>query len=412
MQIKLRKLLRLLIVVALLLPLCFSYRHSSAQSGVLIPSTHGKPDPNTLSLQVMNVDVLIDNQHARVKVMQIFDSHSAQILEGKYLFALPQTASIYDFAVWDADVRIPGVMMEKRRANKAYSEIKQQQIDPGLLQQDDEHEGRSAFSAKVFPIPAYGTKRVEIEYTEVLPVDNLTSHFTFPLKPSFGDAQRVEEFNLHIHVLSDYPISPISDGTQAYPLAVAKSEPNEFEAEFHARGLELKDDFSFDYRINVPETTLSFTTYRAPEQISAYDLRDPSLAAQNPSGYFEARAVFNKGANASKQPRNVILVLDTSLSMYGEKLKRAVEALEYFLNSLSPQDQFDLILFNEETYAFSPLPLPATPDNVEHALDFIRNSMLGSGTDLRQALEKAVELSSQFPVGERSVVLVSDANPT
>jgi Ca-activated chloride channel family protein len=183
MQIKLRKLLRLLIVVALLLPLCFSYRHSSAQSGVLIPSTHGKPDPNTLSLQVMNVDVLIDNQHARVKVMQIFDSHSAQILEGKYLFALPQTASIYDFAVWDADVRIPGVMMEKRRANKAYSEIKQQQIDPGLLQQDDEHEGRSAFSAKVFPIPAYGTKRVEIEYTEVLPVDNLTSHFTFPLKP-------------------------------------------------------------------------------------------------------------------------------------------------------------------------------------------------------------------------------------
>jgi Ca-activated chloride channel family protein len=412
MQIKLRKLLRLLIVVALLLPLCFSYRHSSAQSGVLIPSTHGKPDPNTLSLQVMNVDVLIDNQHARVKVMQIFDSHSAQILEGKYLFALPQTASIYDFAVWDADVRIPGVMMEKRRANKAYSEIKQQQIDPGLLQQDDEHEGRSAFSAKVFPIPAYGTKRVEIEYTEVLPVDNLTSHFTFPLKPSFGDAQRVEEFNLHIHVLSDYPISPISDGTQAYPLAVAKSEPNEFEAEFHARGLELKDDFSFDYRINVPETTLSFTTYRAPEQISAYDLRDPSLAAQNPSGYFEARAVFNKGANASKQPRNVILVLDTSLSMYGEKLKRAVEALEYFLNSLSPQDQFDLILFNEETYAFSPSPLPATPDNVEHALDFIRNSMLGSGTDLRQALEKAVELSSQFPVGERSVVLVSDANPT
>jgi hypothetical protein len=96
----------------------------------------------------MNVDVLIDNQHARVKVMQIFDSHSAQTLEGKYLSHCPQTASIFDFAVWDSDVRIPGVMMEKRRANKAYSEIKQQQIDPGLLQQDDEHEGRSAFSAK------------------------------------------------------------------------------------------------------------------------------------------------------------------------------------------------------------------------------------------------------------------------
>ena len=405
----------LLIVVALLLPLSFGYRQSSAQSGVLIPSSSSKPDAGTLSLQVMNVDVLIDNQHARVRVMQIFDSHSAQILEGKYLFALPPTASISDFAVWDSDVRIPGVMMEKRRANKIYGEIKQQQIDPGLLQQDDEHEGRSAFSAKVFPIPAYGTKRVEIEYTEVLPVDALTSHFTFPLKPSFGDPQRVEEFNLHLRILSDYPISPINEDTREYPLVITKSEPNEFEAEFHASGFELKQDFSFAYRINVPESTLSFTTYRAPEQISAYDLRNPAVAVQNPSGYFEARAVFNQSAGTTsqnRQPRNVILLLDTSLSMYGEKLKRAVEALDYFLNSLSPQDHFDLVLFNEGTYAFSPAPLPATSDNVEHALDFIRNSMLGSGSDLRKVLEKAVELSSQFPTGERSIVLVSDANPT
>ena len=38
--------------------------------------------------------------------------------------------------------------------------------------------------------------------------------------------------------------------------------------------------------------------------------------------------------------------------------------------------------------------------------------MLGSGSDLRKVLEKAVELSTQFPPGERSIVLVSDANPT
>ena len=404
-----------LIAVAILLALVLSQVGSSAQSGVLIPSTSSKPDPNTLSLQVMNVDVLIDNQHARVRIMQIFDSHSAQTLEGKYLFALPQAASIYDFAVWDADARIPGVMMEKRRANKIYGEIKQQQIDPGLLQQDDEHEGRSAFSAKVFPIPAYSTKRIEMEYTEYLPVEGLASHFTFPLKPSFGDAQRVDEFNLHLHVLSDYPISPINNELNHYPLAVTKFEPNEFEAEFHASGLELKEDFSFDYRINVPESTLAFTTYRAPEQISVYDLRNPAKAAKNPSGYFEARAIFNQGGGgngANRQPRNVVLLLDTSLSMYGEKLKRAVEALEYFLNSLSQEDHFDLVLFNEEPYAFSPVPLPATPDNVDRALAFIRNSMLGGGSDLRKVLEKAVELSSRFPQGERSIVLVSDANPT
>src|SRR5215813_4300945 len=220
--------LRLLLCAAVLLPLCWPSPRGSAQSGVLVPLPGNKPDLATLSLQLMNVDVLIDNQHARVKVMQIFDSHAAQVLEGKYLFALPPGASIFDFAVWDTDLRIPGVMMEKRRANQVYSDIKQQQIDPGLLQQDDEHEGTSAFSARVFPIPAYGTKRIELEYTEMLPVESLTSHFTFPLKSSFGEVQRVEEFNLHLHVLSDYPIAPQVSGNQSYPLTITKAEANDF----------------------------------------------------------------------------------------------------------------------------------------------------------------------------------------
>src|SRR5262249_12227739 len=148
-------------------------RHTNAQSGALIPvSVKNEPDPSILSLQVMKVDVEIDNQHARVKVLQIFDSHTDQVLEGKYLFALPSQSSIADFAVWDGDLRLPGVILEKRRADQIYSEIKNQEIDPGLLQQDDEHGGTSAFSAKVFPIPAYGSKRVELEYTETLPVGN------------------------------------------------------------------------------------------------------------------------------------------------------------------------------------------------------------------------------------------------
>src|ERR1051325_527017 len=150
-----------LLSLLLLLPLT----RGGAQSGVLIPSSvKDTPDDSVLSLASMNVDVLVDNQHARVRVLQIFDSHSAQVLEGKYLFDLSPRASVSDFAVWDGATRVPGVMMEKRRAEGVYAAVKQQQVDPGLLQQDDERGGGTAFSAKVFPIPAHGTKRVELEY--------------------------------------------------------------------------------------------------------------------------------------------------------------------------------------------------------------------------------------------------------
>lgn len=410
----------LLVGTLFVLSLCLKTPRGRAQSGTLIPSSASdKPDPATLSLAMMNVDVLVDNQHARVRVLQIFDSHVAQILEGKYLFALPPQASVSDFAVWDNDTRLPGVMLEKRRANAIYTNIKQQQIDPGLLQQDDEHEGHSAFSAKVFPIPAYGTKRIEMEYTEMLPVEGLASHFTFPLKPSFGDAQRVGELNLHVHVRSDCPISALQFDSAAYPMKTLNSQPNETECDFQAHDIELKNDFSFDYKINVPESALGWIAYRAPEQISAYDLRDPALTATNEDGYFEARAIFNRQGNSpasesnnNHSPRNVLLLLDTSLSMHGEKLARAVEAIDFFLHSLTAQDKFNLVLFNEDASAFAPAALDATPENTERALQFIKDSMLGGGTDIRKALLKAFDLARDFPAGERNIILVSDANAT
>ena len=62
------------------------------------------------------MDVLIDNQVARVRVKQIFQSFATSNQEGKYVFALPARAIVSDFAVWDDVVRIPGVILERRRA--------------------------------------------------------------------------------------------------------------------------------------------------------------------------------------------------------------------------------------------------------------------------------------------------------
>jgi Ca-activated chloride channel homolog len=183
----------------------------------------------------------------------------------------------------------------------------------------------------------------------------------------------------------------------------------------------LKEDFSFDYRIDVPASALAWSAYRAPEQVSAYDLRDPAHAAHNPDGYFAARAIFNEahatgGAQANQDrprpARNLILLFDTSLSMYGDKLARAVEALDYFLHGLTPQDTFNLVLFNEDTAALAPAPLAATPEHVEQAMAFVKGSLLGGGTDLRKALAQGLELARALPAGEHSLVLISDANPT
>lgn len=404
------KKLRVLCVSALKILLIFSL--ASAQSGVLIPTNENKPNPKILSLARMSVEITIDNQHALVKIAQIFDNHAAQTLEGKYVFALPQQSSISDFAVWDSDVRIPGVMMERRRANRIYESIKQTKVDPGILQTTDEIESAAGFSAKIFPINAFGTKRLEMEYTEDLPVENLLSHFTFPLKPSYGETQTVGEFDLKIRVLNDFDFAPVETENSPYPMQISKSEPREFVGEFRATNIELKDDFSFDYQINSPENRLSVVAYRAPEQISAYDLRDPQTADKNADGFFQAQAIFAKKTIETRPPKRVVLLLDTSLSMYGDKLARAVEAIDFFLHNLAPDDEFNLILFNDEADVLAAAPVNATPENVEEALAFVKNSSLGGGTNLKRGLLTALEQTGKFSNGEPQIVLVSDANPT
>ncbi len=392
--------------------LIFNFELTAAQSGVLIASGANKPDEKVLSLAVMNVDITIDNQHAVVKIMQVFDNHQANTLEGKYVFALPPASSIADFAVWDNDSRIPGVMMERRRANRIYESVKQKTVDPGIMQMTGETESATGFSAKIFPINAYGTKRLEMEYTEDLPVENLSSHFTFPLKPTYGESQTVGEFNLKIHVLNDFGLTvPINENV-LFPLSVSKIEAHEFAGEFHAANYNLTDDFAFDYVLNADQNALSVVAYRAPERISAYDLRDPQTAAPNADGFFQAQAIFAAAPNRAAPPKQTIFLLDTSLSMYGDKLARAVEATDVFLHNLTPDDRFNLILFNDETQNFAAQPVAGEPEIIEDAMNLIKNSSLGGGTNLKKVLAEAVTQTAKFSGGETQIVLISDADPT
>lgn len=384
---------------------------ATAQSGVLIPLPKDKPDEKMLSIQKMNVEICVNNQTVNVRLIQIYQNHTAQTLEGKFLFALPETASVSDFAVWDGASRIPGVMMERRRANEIYGEIVARQIDPGILQ-IDEAEGKTVFSARVFPIPPYGTKRVEIEYAQNLPLENFASHLTFPLKSSFGEPQTVGKFSLSVCAYSEFPFASINYDAQNFPLQVRNQTANEFAADFSAANFKLNNDFSLDYRIQTLPSLLSFVAYRAPEQISAYELRNPALAKKNADGYFEMRAVFNENADeTNKSPRQVVLLVDTSLSMTGEKLVRAVESAEFILQNLNERDEFNLILFGSEPIVYSPNPLSASPENVEEALDFLKNSNLSGGTNLKKAFEKSIANAAQFS-GEKSIIIVTDANPT
>src|SRR4029079_4405328 len=117
-------LVRYLILFSLLAGIC------EADIGVLIPGDREQPDTSILTIEEARISVRIDHQYARIRILQIFANHMNTVQEGKFVFAIPGEAAISDFAVWDGVVRIPGVILERKRASEIYEQLRMQEIDP------------------------------------------------------------------------------------------------------------------------------------------------------------------------------------------------------------------------------------------------------------------------------------------
>ncbi len=392
------------LVTGLLLLTAAAVGFVRADTGVIIPSDRQSPDPAELSIESLKIRVEVDGGHATVHWNEVFRNKTGRVLEGTYLLALPGNAAVSDFAVWDDVTRIPGVILERKRAGELYAQIRNQAIDPGLLQSGEvtesnapgEAQHSSQFSVKIVPIPAYGYKRIEAEYRQEIALDRLTSEFILPLKPSSAAAaQIVQRLSLEVDVRSPHALASFQVLSKLYPLKITSRSAQEVKGSLDEHALALSDDFVLRYALVNDEQP----------KVQAYHEADASQP-----GYFEASALLqNAPVPARAGQRTVVVLFDTSLSMQWEKLERSFQALETTLRSLTPRDLFNVIVFNSEPTAANAQTEPATPDAIAKALDFVRTSRLRGGTNLRKAFESAFDRAT---APNTYVVLLSDGELT
>jgi len=410
---------------AILLVLLSAASWCYGDSGVIIPLGEERPNPAILSLDEMHITVYIDNGDARVFIQQIYGSHRGNVLEGNYIFALPSRAAISDFAVWDGVMRIPGVILERKRAEEIYNALKWQSIDPGLLQMGErgaEEARRSqVFSARIVPIPGFGTKRIETEYHESLPVENLESLFAVPLHPDAYQAQSAAHLTIDFELHTQHPIREFQVVGQTFPLKITERGPAVVKASLETNDIQFKEDFAVRYTLDEAKAdSLEVLTYRNPHppQPDAAATEAPPARSSEP-GFFEASALFAAHAHVSSaggaafagSPRTFLVLFDTSLSMQWEKLEHSYQAMEALLRSLRPTDRFNVLLFNTELNWFEKQSVSADKPAVERALEFVRAGRLRGGTDLQQALAAALE-QAKGSSGESYLVLLSDGDAT
>jgi Ca-activated chloride channel family protein len=380
-----------------------------AQAGLLVPGGSARPDPSVLSLREMAVDVGLARGYARVAVRQVFENHTNRIQEGIYRFRLPPSAAVGDFAVWDGLRRIPGVILEKQRARAIYRELTTQKIDPGLLQQGDEDDtgapgeapahpaapsGGALFSVRVAPIPALGTKRLELQFQQEVPFLEGRGEFRLALRPNDGEAPVARTLRVRVRVLDG---TLVPDGAA---LALVKDAQGDHV--FEGRDVKLERDIVVRLAAKgLPELRVSAfrnPSGELPMELALAPWERPSEIPPEQDGFFLLEGFPAPGSTAptpgaareratARPPLTLAILFDTSLTHRFTGLERAYEQLVQVLERLTPKDRFVLVPFDAKPAAAAAAPQFATRAQIEAALQTLRSQPLGLGQDIAKAVE-------------------------
>jgi Ca-activated chloride channel family protein len=357
--------------------------------GFIIPEHRPAESVPPLSVKYHHVKVEIVNQVAKTSVDQVFINHFGRDIEGTYLFPVPEGASVSDFAMFIGNERVKGEILDSREARRIYEDIVRRMKDPGIL----EYVGRNLFRARVYPIPANGEKRVQISYTEVLKSEAGLVRYLYPLNTERFSRDPLADVSISVRIESQIPILNVY--SPSHKVSVHKEAEGRVRVGYEDRGVRPDKDFLVYYSLSNDDIGLSFMNWQGPGGGYFMLLASPRFVAPG-------EKVVNK---------NIVLVLDSSGSMSGTKIRQAKEAARFILNHLDRRDAFTLIDFDDTVSAFSPGLLSATGENVGRALKFIDGIEDSGGTNINDALVQAV---SRMKDGDRPnyVLFLTDGLPT
>ena len=346
--------------------------------------------PRTLPIKSIKIDTKILSQVATSHLEQVFRNDTDATLEGTYLFPIPESASIVEFAIWDGDRRLVGEVRSREEARRIYDEIVRRQRDPGLL----EYAGKDLFQASIFPIPPHSDKKLELTYTQVLKAESGTVAYHYPLG-SGRQTTQIGSVSGRIELESKEPLRNIYSPTHA--VEVKRDGERRSVVSFQSQAGKEPQDFQLFYTLSDEDFGVTLLTHRDAGR----------------DGYF--LLMISPKDDWSEQEyaaKDIVFVLDTSGSMAeAGKMEKARAALLYGIRILRPQDRFNVVSFAGEERLLETRMIPADEHGRKRGESFVHSLRPVGGTNINQALLVGMR---QFEANSRprTLIFMTDGLPT
>lgn len=372
--------------------------------------------------------VTISGLLAETRLRQTFGNTSRQWREGVYLFPLPENATVYGFTLTAGDRVIEGEMQERVQAEQTYQQARTEGRQVARVDQ----QRPDLFTTHMANIPPGAEVTVEVRFQQPVRYDqgSFELHLPTTLTPRFipgtpvdgaraeggmavptdqvADADRITPATLPVSALDprSHWADVVVELSAGLPLAGVSSPSHDLlpvrdgdQVRITPRSGRLRMD---------RDLVLRWTPVReeAPTAIVFHE-------HWRGEDYLLTLMVPGEAAGAGQRlPRELILVIDTSGSMAGEPIREARRALLKALDTLGPDDRFNVIQFNTHTHALFSGALPADRYNLEQARRYVQGLNASGGTVMSTALDLALAGEGRAPASAgtavRQVVFITD----
>jgi Ca-activated chloride channel family protein len=357
--------------------------------GILLPvdSTHGG-----VSLVSHRVQVTIDNHVAETRIEQVFTSAAPSPVACDYLLPIPPGAAVTDMTLTINGKALKGEIAEKNAARAEYMKLVGRTQNPGLL----EYMNHGLMRIAVGNVEPGKEQKIEIKWSQVLSVDRGLASYELPLRTTAAAAASVQkDFTVGVRIKSAIPLGSVYSPT--HTVKVNRPNANEAVLGFEKDQATLDRDFRLYYSITEKEFGLNLLAHRP-------DASKP--------GWFLFLVSPKSEVNTAKiLKRDVIFVLDVSGSMRGEKLTQAKAAMKYCVNRLNEGDRFTIVEFDAKVFPWTEELIPASRENIDKALAHIDTIREKGGTNINDALMRALAYKRDAD-RPGMIVFLTDGLPT
>lgn len=343
-----------------------------------------------LPLRASSATTRIDALLATTTITQRFTNHTDSHLELTYTFPLPTRASVTDLTARLGDSLITGLLKERTAARADYATALANSQSAALLEQDRS----DAFTISIGNLAPKSDAVITLTIVGPLATEDNEATFRFPLvlapryvtgsptdsDPSGAglssdtdlvpDAARLNpprllatdpRPDLDFAVVINEPRLTPDMVSFSRPMTITRTRPGQLTLTLdpHQRldsdlivrfTLPARRAFSGLYLLDAPAKTK--TTKSSKSVKPAKSAKAPAPTAPVTSGTFAL--TMTAPASVHQTPRDLVFVLDRSGSMSGWKITAARRAIARLIDSLSTNDRFALIGFDDRMDLFSP----------------------------------------------------------